>query len=136
MIKQLYYKYLHNFAYLIWYSIKDIYVSILEFLIEFKNPRTWSMIALIFIFISIYTRNYILFKFMFPFSIIMYVIRQKYDGRYKEGLKKHALLSNNDLLLKDYYNKYSKKCFFSNQEPLKYEQWKDKMKEGYREKIL
>jgi len=127
-LKELYYKYLHGFIYLIWYSVKDVYDSILEFLLEFKNPRMWSMIALALIFISIYTRNFTLFKVAFPFSIIMYIIRQKHDGKYKEGLRKQALLTDNDLILSKDYEKYKKRCFFSNEEPLSYEQWKGNLK--------
>ena len=118
------FNWLYEPIYLLWFSIKDAGLSVIETLQELKKPRTWLAILVGTVFIVFITRKYALFKWILPLIIIVYIIRQKVDGKYKHTMRVNALMNDNNLVLEPYYEKYKKECRFIKKEPLSYEEWK------------
>jgi len=69
-----------------------------------------------------------LFNLLIPLVLLVYYVRQIHEGKYKNEIKRKALINNNDIILKDIYNKYRKDCSFVKPkpiEPLEYSAWKE-----------
>ena len=118
------FNWLYEPLYLLWFSIKDAWLGVIETLAELKKPRTWLAILTGTIFVAFITKRYDLFKWFIGLMIIVYVIRQKVDGRYKHMMRINALMDDNNFVLEPYYERYRKECRFTRREPLDYESWK------------
>lgn len=117
-IKRWIYYNVYDPVYSVWYSFKDICLSGIDMLAEFKKPSAWSSILYIVTFYAIIMKKTYLFKWTIPGIIIVYVIRQRVDGAYRKALKEKAFLHNDEMILQDEYEKYKKECFFT-KEPVK-----------------
>jgi len=111
-------------GYSIYHSIKSIGLEVGDLLLQLKKPRTWFAILIFVMVYGIITKDILLLKWA-PISIlIVYWLRQRIDGKYKRELKLKALMHNNDIILKEEYEKYKRTCYFSKKEALDYELWK------------
>lgn len=120
-LKRWYYLYVYDHLYSWWYSIKEL-GKVFD---EIKNPRTWSALFYVMAIYSFITGNRKLFYWSVPLIFLVYVVRQRDTGYYKDNIKEKALRTDNLIILEDIYDKYKRKCHFTEQEPLEFELWKD-----------
>lgn len=128
ILLRMYYRLVYDQLYSIWYSLKDIASEMWGFILEFKKPNTWSTLLYIACFYAFMTKNFQLFLWLIPGIALVYLIRQRVDGRYRHEMYISALMSDNDMLLQDDYEKYKRECFFTKQSCLDYTQWKESEK--------
>ena len=120
-----YYHLIYEPLYSLKYSFKEIGRDLLDFLSDFKKPGTWSAILYVVCFYAVLKKNYNLFSWLIPLIALIYIIRQRVDGKYRIELFKKALRNNNELILKEEYKKYTRECYFTKQEPNIFETWKE-----------
>ena len=125
-IKLWVYRFIYEPLYSLKYSFKEIGNDLIELISKFQSPRTWSTIFYLIMIFAIIKNRLDLFKFIIPTILAIYVMRQRLDGRYKKELFKKALAKDDDLILKEIYQKYKRNCFFKKVEPNDYEVWKEK----------
>jgi len=99
-------------------------VESIEVLKDMKEPRTWFYLVIGVLFYALYTGNRRLILWMWPLIISIYIVRQYKDGSYKRWMMKRAILRSDDKTLKEFYERYVKKCFHKSREPLDYDSWK------------
>lgn len=124
-MRKVFYHWVYDPIYSIWYSVKDIGLEIIGFLQEFKKPNTWSSILYVACFYAFMTKNFTLFKWLIPSIVVVYIIRQRIDGRYRHEIYQNALLNNNNTILEEEYERYKRECHFTKQSALDYTQWKE-----------
>lgn len=117
-------EWIKEIGYLIWYSIKDIFVACIQSLSELKKPRMWLTLSIAVIALAFYTQKYYLIKWFLPLAIIMYLVRNKQEGGYKYEMRKRAILSGNEKVILAEYGRYTKQCAYSHKEPIPYDYWK------------
>ena len=116
---------LYERLYFIYYSVKDIFIDIVNLLEDLKKPRMWSTILYVTFFIAAYKRDFKLMKWTLPLIFIVYLIRQKKDTKWKGELFEKDLRRNIDSdIVKDHYKRYTKHCHFSHKEPIRVDEWK------------
>lgn len=120
MIKE----WIKEIGYLVWYSIKDIAIASVQSLSELKKPRMWLTLFIAVIALAFYTRKYYLIKWFAPLAIVMYLIRNKQEGKYKYEMRKRAILSGNEKVILEEYSRYTKQCIYTHKEPWPYDYWK------------
>lgn len=119
------YNFVYDPLYSLWYSVKEFFRDLADMVEEIKKPRTWLSVLYIVSFYSIFYKKWTLFRWLIPCIIIVYIIRQRVDGRYRRDIKKKAFLTNNETILKEEYRKYQRDCYFSHKDNLSYELWKE-----------
>ena len=119
---------LREYLWLVYYSfVLEPFEEICYLFESIKKPKTWFYAALGIATYGAYYKKYNVIKAMLPIIIILYIIRQKIEGSYRRSLLTNDLSKNKDTeIVKQAYENYKKKCFFSNSEPLEYEQWKQR----------
>lgn len=134
-LKELYYSTMYDLGYSIYYSfkglwqpIKDVPSNFFRLFKELKKPRSWSGLLYGSALYSVITGNLKLFKWLVPMIAIIYYIRQRIDGEYRQGIYHRALKTDNDFILKDEYDKHVKKLYFMKKKPESYDEWKEKEK--------
>ena len=107
-----YYLNIYETIYSVWYSIKQLGNSFVELIESFKHPDTWNSIMYVIVFYAVLTRNTKIVKWSIPIIITIYIIRQRIAGGHHVEIRERALRSNNQYILKDEYNKYTRDCYF------------------------
>lgn len=123
--RKLVYVWVYDPLYSVYYSAKEILSEFLDLLNQFKKPKMWSSILYIACFYAFLTHNATLFRWLIPAILIVYLIRQRVDGAYRNELKKRAFIKGDDVILKEEYSKYQRESHFMKKEPLEYELWKE-----------
>ena len=116
-----------EFFYLIYFSARSLFIDdLIETLEELKKPKTWSSILYLVLFVGAYLRNWVLVKIAFPLIILVYVVRQRVDGKYKTELYDKSFLNDDSKFIERAYEKYKRDCLYKNIAPLELEKWKEK----------
>ena len=115
---------LYDLWYSVYFSVKDVAVDVYDFIKEFKKPKTWLYILFLGLFYSILKRDFLMFKILTPLAVVAYVVTKRSEGLYKNEMRIRAFKNNNDLVLKEEYERYKKECFFKKSIVIEYELWK------------
>ena len=115
---------LYDLWYSVYFSVKDVAVDVYDFIKEFKKPKTWLYILFLGLFYSILKRDFLMFKILTPLAVVAYVVTKRSEGLYKNEMRIRAFKNNNDLVLKEEYERYKKESFFKKTIVVEYELWK------------
>lgn len=119
---------LKDLLFLVWYSIRDIILDVMRFMDTLKKPKTWSFILYAALFLIAYYRKLTVWNatMVILLILVIYVIRQKNDPDFNKTVKENAFLNGEENKIKEYYDDYTRQCYFTipRKEPLSYEDYK------------
>lgn len=117
---------LKDILYLIWYSIKDLLIDLIELISALKKAKTWSFILYATIFLLAYYRSLTRTNaiIVIAFILILYIIRQHKEPNYNKSVKERAFRKHDDEKTRIYYEKYKNHCYYSKKEIVDYEEYK------------
>lgn len=106
------------------HSAKEFVKGTLGSIWSLRKPKNLYTILVGGLLLAIFTKRYGLIKWIVPPIIIVYLIGQKINGKYKHALKINALKKGNDTILNPLYEKYTSQPDWKRKDDLNYEEWK------------
>lgn len=110
--------------FLLWDSIKALFMDLVDLFGALKKAKTWSFILYATFILAVYYRNMTVIKIALPLIILLYIARRSNEPEYMRAYKDRAFLNDDEEVIGEYYEKYKRQCFFTNKEPLPYEEYK------------